>query len=104
MPPSTGGLSVRARARTHAMPRRYSAETGESDGMTVVRLRSPGPDGLEASFAPTANLVLFSLRHGGRETLALNDGLRAYAENGTMTARSRSRSCAGIRSRGSSPL
>src|SRR4051794_41069063 len=66
------------------MPRRYSAETGEADGMTVVRLRSPGPDGLEASFAPTANLVLFSLRHGGREMLALNDGLRAYAENGTM--------------------
>src|SRR4051794_34288923 len=66
------------------MPRRYSAETGESDGMTVVRLRSPGPDGLEASFAPLANLVLFSLRHGGREMLALNDGLRAYAENGTM--------------------
>jgi aldose 1-epimerase len=84
MTPSTGGHSVPAMARTHAMPRRYSAETGESDGMTVVRLRSPGPDGLEASFAPTANLVLFSLRHGGREMLALNDGLRAYAENGTM--------------------
>src|SRR4051794_21393532 len=69
---------------TGAMTRRYTAETGEADGLTVVSLRSPGPDGLEASFAPIANVVLHSLRRGGRELLAQNDGLSGYAENGTM--------------------
>lgn len=38
------------------------------------------PDGLQAAFAPDANLVLHSLKLEGRELLAQNGGLSAYAE------------------------
>jgi aldose 1-epimerase len=62
----------------------YSAETSESEGVLSARLAGPGRNGLQALFAPGANLVLHSLTRGGRELLVLNDGVRAYAEEGRM--------------------
>ncbi len=45
----------------------------------VMDLRSPSGE-LEASFAPEANLVCFSLRHRGEEVLGQRGGLEAYAQ------------------------
>ncbi len=60
----------------------YSTTESEVEGLETIELSAPGPDGLTAAFAPSANLVLHSLTQGGRELLATNDGLRAYRERG----------------------
>ncbi len=60
----------------------YATTPSEVEGLETIELRSPGPDGLTAAFAPGANLVLHSLTQGGQELLAINDGLRAYQERG----------------------
>jgi aldose 1-epimerase len=49
----------------------------------TIHLQSPSGKGLAASFAPGANMVLHSLRLGGRELLATRDGVEAYAERGS---------------------
>ena len=53
------------------------------EGFEVVTIRSGGPDGLQATFAPRAGMVCCSLRHRGAELLAQRGGLRAYAERGS---------------------
>jgi galactose mutarotase-like enzyme len=58
----------------------FTTSGGRLDGLETVVLEGAG---LRASFAPSANLVLHSLTRGGRELLAQNDGLRAYAERGS---------------------
>ena len=45
----------------------------------LVHLRAPS-GGLEATFAPAANLVCCSLRHRGEEVLGQRNGLDAYLE------------------------
>jgi galactose mutarotase-like enzyme len=59
----------------------HSAETSSIDGYPAVRLTSPA--GLEATYAPTANMVGCSLRHDGEELLAQRGGLRKYATQGS---------------------
>jgi aldose 1-epimerase len=49
----------------------------------TVHLQSPGGNGLAASFAPAANMVLHSLTLGDRELLATRNGLAAYVERGS---------------------
>ena len=46
----------------------------------TVHLESPGGQGLRAAFAPAANMVLHSLTVGGRELLAMRNGLEGYVE------------------------
>jgi aldose 1-epimerase len=48
-----------------------------------IELAAPGADGLRAAFAPSANLVLHSLKRAGRELLAQGHGLRAYRDCGS---------------------
>jgi galactose mutarotase-like enzyme len=59
----------------------HSAETSSIDGYPAVRLTSPA--GLEATYAPTANMVGCSLRHDGDELLAQRGGLHKYATQGS---------------------
>jgi aldose 1-epimerase len=55
----------------------------EVDGQTAMKLASP--DGLEASFVPSAGMVGCSLRHQGEELLGQRGGLAKYvAERSTM--------------------
>ena len=49
----------------------------------TVQLDAPGGDGLRAAFAPAANMVLHSLKLGGRELLAARNGLEGYVERGS---------------------
>jgi aldose 1-epimerase len=49
--------------------------------LTTVELSDPD-SGLAGTFAPGAGMVCCSLRHDGRELLAQNAGLDAYAERG----------------------
>jgi galactose mutarotase-like enzyme len=57
----------------------------EVDGFTARVLGSDGPDGIEASFVPSAGMVGCSLRHGGEELLGQRGGLNTYvAERSTM--------------------
>src|SRR5262245_19262832 len=48
----------------------------------TVQVAAPG-GGLQAAFAPEANMVLHSLTLGGRELLAQRNGVAAYAEKGS---------------------
>ena len=49
----------------------------------TIQLDAPGDPGLRAAFAPSANMILHSLRLGDRELLATRNGLQAYAERGS---------------------
>jgi len=49
----------------------------------TIALAAPGDDTLHAAFAPDANMVLHSLTLGGRELLAQQNGVAAYAERGS---------------------
>jgi galactose mutarotase-like enzyme len=59
----------------------HAIEHGELDGFATIRLRSP--TGVEATYAPAANMVGCSLTHEGDELLAQRNGLAAYAESGS---------------------
>jgi galactose mutarotase-like enzyme len=56
-----------------------AAATHKPDGLESVTLHG-AHDGLEAAWAPGANLVLHSLKLRGRELLGQKDGLSGYAE------------------------
>jgi aldose 1-epimerase len=58
-----------------------AARRGTLDGFRTVTL-SAGE--LEASFAPGLGMAGVSLRHAGEELLDRREGLRAYAERGTV--------------------
>jgi aldose 1-epimerase len=48
-----------------------------------IRLAAPESNGLQASFAPGANMILHSLKLADRELLATRGGLADYVENGS---------------------
>jgi aldose 1-epimerase len=52
----------------------------EIDGYTALVLGSDGPDGIEASFVPSAGMVGCSLVHQGEELLGQRGGLARYVE------------------------
>jgi galactose mutarotase-like enzyme len=57
----------------------------EVEGHTALVLGGEAPDGIEASFVPSAGMVGCSLRHRGEELLGQRGGLEMYvAERGTM--------------------
>jgi aldose 1-epimerase len=49
----------------------------------TIHLDAPGGRGLRAAFAPAANMILHSLTLGGRELLAMRNGLEGYVERGS---------------------
>jgi aldose 1-epimerase len=53
----------------------------DDDQLATVSLRDEEAE-LEATFVPGANMLCCSLRHRGRELLAQNDGVGAYAKLG----------------------
>ncbi len=69
------------RIRPGAVGLEHSVEHLKLDGFDAVRLSAPG--GLDATFVPSANMVLASLQHRGEELLAQRHGLRDYAESGS---------------------
>jgi aldose 1-epimerase len=52
----------------------------EVDGYSALVVGSDGPDGIEASFVPSAGMVGCSLRHRGEELLGQRGGLRRCME------------------------
>jgi aldose 1-epimerase len=52
----------------------------EIDGYTALVVGSDGPDGIEASFVPSAGMVGCSLVHQGEELLGQRGGLVRYVE------------------------
>src|SRR5262245_18087285 len=61
----------------------FTTGTGEVHGLETVHLGADGDHGLHASFAPSANLILYSLTLGGRELLAQRNGVQAYVDRGS---------------------
>ena len=60
---------------------RHEVREATRDGLALQELVSP--QGLVASYAPTAGMVCASLRHEGAELLGQRQGLRAYADSGS---------------------
>ena len=59
----------------------HGIEDVERDGLSALDLTSP--DGLVATYLPTAGMVCGSLRHGGAELLGQRKGLANYAKTGS---------------------
>ena len=53
----------------------------EVDRESFPAFQLSSPNGLSATYAPSAGMVCCSLRHRGEELLGRRDGLRAYATN-----------------------
>ncbi len=59
----------------------HQVRKGERDGFATLELRSP--EGLAATWVPSAGMVGCSLRFADAELLGQRKGLRAYAERGS---------------------
>ena len=71
--PLSGGLVDRRGAMTA-----YSTSSSEVEGLETIELSAPGPDGLTGGVRPRSEPGAPLAHEGGRELLAINDGLRAY--------------------------